>query len=364
MPTHNRPAMLTRTLRAIGRLDIDRPCELLIADNASETPPETPIRLDNDIPVRLIRLETNHGAAARNIAAAEATGEWIVMLDDDSWPLDDGFVQVIDEVDPDVAAIGAEIILPDGQRESGGLPEVFIGCGVAIRRDVYLDAKGYDEDFHYYVEEYDLAAKFLRGGHRIIHDFRFRVHHEKAATGRDMNMIIRRLVRNNGWIAKRYAPASCRKAALREVTQRYRQIAVKEAARRGYYRGLADLYATLRRQPCREMSQSMFDRFTGLAQVRETLRAMPDVGDGRRVAVVDEGKNDWVVHQALRERSVRVMPNERDADVLIIGTLSPGPMMDAFERRLDEGRNVILPWTPRHARAADELLLAAGAREE
>ena len=45
----------------------------------------------------------------------------------------------------------------------------------------------------------------------------FRVLHRKVTANRDMNVILSRLVRNNGWVAQRYAPEVRRKEELREV---------------------------------------------------------------------------------------------------------------------------------------------------
>ena len=94
------------------------------------------------------------------------------MLDDDSAPSSLGHLNAIADAGRLTAAISAEIWLAGEQdssvasaqrtqRESGGLPEVFTGCGVAIRREAFLEARGYDHSFGYYVEEYDLAAKLL-----------------------------------------------------------------------------------------------------------------------------------------------------------------------------------------------------------
>ena len=81
---------------------------------------------------------------------------------------------------------------------------------------------------------------------------------------------------------------------------------------------------------------------------RTELSRRPELGGRRRgrVAIVDEGKHADAVRQALREIGTRFAASTQDADVLVIGTLSPGPMMDAWERRRGESRPVVRPWTP------------------
>jgi len=348
IPTRNRPDRVEHTLRKLASLSVPR-AEVIIIDNASDAPLATPLKLSNALPVRVIRLSTNEGAAARNRGVEAAAGEWIVMLDDDSHPLDTGFVEALRDAPDDVAAIGADIFLPSNdlpKRESGGLPEVFVGCGVAIRREAFVEAGGYDGSFGYYAEEYDLCAKLILNGWRIVHDQRFRVRHKKVTTGRDMNLILQRLVRNNAWVARRYAPFNFREAQLNEVISRYAGISVKEHAARGFALGMEELLRTLDQQPHRPMSIEQFDRFTGLSHVRHTVRECGMIWPGRLVALVDEGKNTWAVRQALVESGAEIV-RETEAEVLVVGTLSPGPMLDAWERRASESRPVMCPWLPK-----------------
>lgn len=351
LPTRDRPAHLERTLAGLGKLDFRAHCavgggEVIVVDNASATPAVAPHTLDNGLAVRVLRRERNEGAAGRNAGAQEAQGAWIVMLDDDSHPLDCGHLDAIADAGADVGAIGADIRLPSGARESGGLPEVFIGCGVALRRDAFLSAAGYDPSFHFYVEEYDLSAKLLLAGLRVVHDTRFRVLHEKTSAGRDMNAILRRLVRNNAWIMQRYAPAHERRARIDETISRYGSIARKEGAVAGYAAGLAELALTLWRQPRTPMAPALFDRFTGLAGAREWLQTEPLLARVRRVAVVDPGKHDWAVRRALVEMGLEVVEEADGAEALVVGTLSPGPMSDAYERRVGLGQPALRPWAP------------------
>ncbi|MEX2218281.1 MAG: glycosyltransferase [Phycisphaerales bacterium] len=377
IPTRDRPDRLAQTLAALGSLRGHPECavEAIVIDNASRTPPQAPPVLANGIPVRTIYRNTNEGAASRNAAvqAADPSSEWVVMLDDDSYPVDTGFIRRLAKAPADVAAVSADIYLPGlARRESGGLPEVFIGCGVAIRRPVFLalgEGGGYDPSFNYYAEEYDLAARMILAGYRIQFDPWFRVEHHKAPGGRDMNTILARLVRNNGWVMQRYAPDDLRRAMIREQRRRYRQIALKEHSVAGFREGLVDLSRTIRAQRRTPMPRHLFERFTGVAHAREALQAAYAQNPFRTVALVDEGKNGWVIRKALAELGVAVLdtppaPSVPDpltvspphrltvsssADALVIGTMSPGPMLDSWERRTllappGRGPRLIAPW--------------------
>lgn len=351
VPTRDRHAELARTLAALGRLGAHdlrapghTPGEVIVVDNASWPAPPVPARLANGMPARLLALGENRGAASRNDAArrSDPRSEWLVMLDDDSAPLDDGHVAALAAQPGDVLAVSADIHLAGrGVRESGGLPEVFIGCGVAVRRAAFLGLGGYDPSFGYYAEEYDLAARMLLAGGRVVFEPRFVVEHRKAERGRDMNEILRRLVRNNGSVVRRYAPGAELGRWMDETVSRYGSIARREGAVAGYERGLTELRATEGAQARTPMDPGLWARFTGESHARAALMAALDASPFDAARVVARGKNDGVVEGVLAGLGVEVRD---DAPVDVIGTLSPGPMIDALERARAGGRRTVAPW--------------------
>lgn len=365
LPTRNRPDVLRATLRAIERLG-PHPggAEVIVVDNASGVPVRLERSLRSGVSVEVVRRPTNEGAAARNLGVlrADPASEWIVMLDDDSAPLDLSFVSALAAMPREVGAVSADIFLGELDddaravlrgREQGGLPEVFIGCGVALRRTAFTALGGYDAAFGYYAEEYDLAARLMLSGMRTVFEPRFRVLHRKVSAGRDMNTILARLVRNNAWVLQRYAPESERRDALRAMRRRYRAIAHKEGAIAGFGEGLRETRETIRAQQRTPMSRGMWRRFIGAEAAREGLSwslALPGV---RHVALVDRGKNADVISMVLRELGIAEVDAAR-AQRLVVGTLSPGPMLDALERWRADPR-VVSPvrlagehWAARH----------------
>ncbi|MFT5423201.1 MAG: N-acetylglucosaminyl-diphospho-decaprenol L-rhamnosyltransferase [Phycisphaerales bacterium] len=357
LPTRDRPAELSQTLAAIAELPntADQRHELIVVDNASAKPVQCPEQLSNGVQVRVIRNETNEGAAGRNVGvrSADADCEWVILLDDDSAPIDDGYLSALREQPEEVAAVTADITLPDGSRERGGLPEVPVGCGVAVRRWAFLAAGGYDHAFGFYAEEYDLAAKLLLADRRVVFDPRFRVLHRKTSAGRDMGLILERLVRNNGWVLGRYCPDDELAERLHENETRYREIANKERATSGFERGLAELRETIEGQGRLPMSRGLWDRFTGLAAARDAIGAAHEAEPFEKARIVEPGKNEWVVRAALRELGVETIEGEGGAEgergsgvVSVIGAMSPGPMLDAAERLGGSEPRVVVPWAP------------------
>lgn len=335
IPTRNRPAQLAQTLSRLAAMPRHH-AQIIVVDNASSIPPSLPMQLANGLGIELVLNSTNEGAAARNRAAhvADPCCEWLVMLDDDSAPLSDNITGVLLDQPPDVLAVAAEVFLEQGGRESGGLPEVFIGCGAAIRRQAFLDAGGYDPAFNYYAEEYDLAAKLLLAGGRVALDRRFRVQHRKAVVGRNTNLILRRLVRNNAWVMQRYAPDAVRAEEINRVRSRYATIAAKEQALPGYLAGEVEWRATSRAQRRSPMNAELFDRFTGLTEARSSLQSVYARHVFGSACLIDVGKNDHVILHALDEMGVSIVENPSEAEVLVVGTMSPGPLLDSWERRV------------------------------
>lgn len=346
--TRNRHAELAETIRRLDELHRQDPTgvEFVVADNASDTPVRQCLP-PTAIPVRVVTLAENIAAAARNHAAAHAAHDWLVMLDDDSAPKDLGHLNVLASTHPDTAVVMADITLPDGSRERGGLPEVLVGCGAAIRKQAYIDAGGYDPAFFFAAEEPDLCARLIAAGWNTEFSPWFRVLHHKTTTNRDLNKMLRLLTRNQGVIIERTTPDHDRNFLRKDHVRRCHWIAAKENALQGFAQGLAELRAirpTLKRQP---LSQHHYERFTGLAHARQTFQHALQRQPFDTACLTHQGKHAWAVRRALTEAGVRIIDDHDAADRLVIATLSPGPMLDALAQlhATGQGHRTIAPWT-------------------
>lgn len=370
IPTHQRPDALQHTLACLEALSL-RPLqdaggvELIIVDNASSPKAAIPRRLANGIPVTPVRLHENRGAAARNDAATLASGQWLVMLDDDSSPIDTAFLSALQHAEHDTAAICADIRLPTqpGQpprRESGGLPEVPVGCGVAYRRAPYLALGGYDPSFGYYAEEYDLVARLIAQGWRITHNHAFRVEHRKVTTNRNFANILTRLVFNNTAVWQRYAPDQHLSTMLERELARLATIADREGVRSAFNKAIKALPDHLATQPRQPLDQANFDRFTGLAATRAALTAainekpfesacltMPPGPPGKHTEYIEQALIEHNI-EPLRAHTASASPPVNHTAPIIPATLAPGPMLSAAEQLRTQypQRHIILPWNP------------------
>lgn len=372
IPTRDRPDRLSATLDRIDAVlrvnGASERCEIAVVDDASREHPisRLPARLPGGTRVHFGRRSRAAGAAARNDGAAMARGPWLLMLDDDSWPEDTAFLSIAHEASPDLGAIGLDIRLASGGREAGGLPEVFVGCGALVRTGAFRVLGGYDPSFHYYVEEYDFCARLIASGWRIAHDVRSQVTHAKVTAGRDMDAILERLVRNNGWVIARYAPDRVRAGARRRMIDRYAAIAEKEGAAIGFARGLAELERTEAEQRRRPLDPAAWDRFTGRAAVRNELGRREIQAGARAWSPIGTGKGiDVIREEAADLRWTETEPGV--AEIHVAGSLSPGPMLDAVESLAETrpGAIGIPAWRPAgYGAVGDDVWAAAHRRAE
>jgi GT2 family glycosyltransferase len=340
IPTQNRHKELVHTIEQLTNIDLDMlggNAELIIVNNGSDIDLRIPAKLQNGIVVEQVDLDKNYGVGARNIGVDRAHGDWVIMLDDDSSILPGSIGEYLSRIGPHVGAVGGEIFLPDGSHEAGGLPEVFVGCGCAIRRKAFLEVGGYDSSFGYYAEEYDLCAKLIRNGYSIHHTQSLRFLHRKTMTGRVMNEILYRLVRNNGWVIERYAPDEYRDSAIQHMIKRYMQIAEHECAMDGYERGLNDYLDTKNDQVRQPLDHNQWDRFVGKAAIQSMVETVASQGH-KQISLVgpSRGKGRGLIASELKSRGVfAVDENHSEHESphpYIIATLSPGPILDCIRK--------------------------------
>jgi GT2 family glycosyltransferase len=372
LPTRNRAAILAANLRRLSDAAARVPggAEIIVADNASAD--GTPQRVRSEFPqVRLVCLDRNRSTAARNVAAEQATGQFLVMLDDDSY-LDAASLRRMSEAfeaEPELACVAARVerARPAGSHEGGGLPGVFIGCGAAVRREVFQELGGYTEDFDYYVEEYEFCLRVWQSGRRVRWYEDIVVLHQRSGENRDFGRIIRLLVRNNLRLWDQYAPPALREAMMLETVERYARIAAKEGAEVGYWQGLTECVHLLNggADPARassngsrgrSLTRGEFDSVYGLEEARGVIRAAYE-GAHRRPAMFGRGKGAEQLLDLIAElglsipvlfdvdcvtqkgevvgetwHGVEVLPAEAMSryapDLIVVGSLSPGACRD------------------------------------
>ena len=118
VPTFNRPAAIVRCATALSALEFPKDrYEVIVADDGSAQPVEPTLSgLRNSLCLRVVRHKNQGPAAARNLGAAHASGDYLVFLDDDCLPSPNWLTALKEEI----AVNGDRIV---GGRTENGLPE-------------------------------------------------------------------------------------------------------------------------------------------------------------------------------------------------------------------------------------------------
>ncbi|MER2532793.1 MAG: mycofactocin biosynthesis glycosyltransferase MftF [Candidatus Competibacter sp.] len=202
VPARGRPAATRRCVQSLLALDYpaDRR-EIIVVDDASTPPLASVLR---DLPVTLLRQERNIGqSAARNLAAAVATGTVLAFTDNDCVAEPDWLRALVPYfADPEIAIVGGRVAAPVvrgavaafeavrspldmGAVAAEVTPAAAVSylptCNLLVRRDAMRDQGGFDATLRV-GEDVDFIWRVLRAGSRaryvpegrIVHDHRVR----------------------------------------------------------------------------------------------------------------------------------------------------------------------------------------------
>jgi rhamnopyranosyl-N-acetylglucosaminyl-diphospho-decaprenol beta-1,3/1,4-galactofuranosyltransferase len=185
--THNAPNALARCVEAIGS-QTQLPTELVVVDNASDPPVDAASLPSVDVPVRVLRSDTNLGPAGgwaialRNFLANECSHAW--LMDDDIVPepecLDRLWSAVSDT--PSSAFAVPVSIQPDGEVGRWGS-----WCGFVIAREIVEQVGLPREELFWWAEDTEYCHwRLPKAGYplRFIEDAV--VHHDAIRQGGDL----------------------------------------------------------------------------------------------------------------------------------------------------------------------------------
>ena len=211
--TRNRPAALRECLTSLA-LIADIAADVVVVDDTSDVSNE---RVLAELPtavagkIRLIRQTRHEGyIVARNTIVREAATEFVLLLNDDAWLLDERSVAeavAVMERDARVGAVAFAMATANGSPwEPRTQPSPvsyacyvasFIGFAHLLRRRVFIDLGGYRESFHYYGEEKDYCRRLLAAGYDVVYVPTARVAHVPDPAGRNMARYLRYVARND-----------------------------------------------------------------------------------------------------------------------------------------------------------------------
>ena len=312
LATHNRARVLLHTLERIAACGLaPREYEVLIVDNCSTD--GTAELVHRRMPgARLIVLERNRGSCAKGLAVPHARGEFVVFLDDDSYPLAGSIRNMVRhfEQDSSLGAAGFVVRLPDGTRECAALPNVFVGCGVGFRRTVLQAVGGLDVSYFMQAEEYDLSFRLIQAGYDVRTFDNLLVMHLKSPAARSGRQKVFYDTRNNLLLAATYLPAPWHREYLRDWRQRYGWLAQLADANRefqdGCVLGLARGYYQRWTRPQLRLRDETTRHIFGIDLI-ESAMARLAAKPCARILLADLGKNIFPYYRAATMSGLQIV---------------------------------------------------------
>ncbi len=212
IPNWNGERFLPTCLKSLER-QIYPDFEVILVDNGSSDG-SVPL-VKRDFPwVKVVELSRNQGfAAACNIGARHASGDILVLLNNDTEAEPEWLAELVKALQehPEAGTAASKILLFDRRNvihSTGdlmgrdGIPrnrgvweedrkqydqwlQVFGGCGAAVayRREMWEELGGFDEELFMYLEDVDLAWRAQLRGWKAVFAPRSRVYHHLSATG-------------------------------------------------------------------------------------------------------------------------------------------------------------------------------------
>jgi len=311
LATFNRRDTVLATIRQLTEQASEvGPAEIIVVDNASTDGSADAIRQDCRN-VNLIALEKNLGSCAKAIGADCARGEYVVFLDDDSYPQVGSIARMIEKfrANDRLGAAGFTVHLPSGRCEAGALPNVFVGCGVGFRTAALRAVGGLDRNLFMAAEEYDLTFRLARSGW-IVKTFNdLHVDHLKTEQARSSSRLIYYDIRNNLIVGARYLPEDIQIPLLQDYTQRYRWIAIAaghlDAYERGRREGWQRRPAERRAYARWRLTRPAFESFFCFTQIEQRMQALADQRINR-IILADLGKNIYPFVLAARRSDLTI----------------------------------------------------------
>ncbi len=212
IPVWNKIELTRQCVAALAAATTDVTFEVIVVDNGSvDGTKEFLAELKGN--VQIIRNEQNLGfAKGCNQGARAARGKYLVFLNNDTIPQSHWLNPLVDEVEkhPEVGVVGSKLLFADGSVQHAGvvfmrsyrsayhiyrtaantLPAVnqrreFLAVTAAcmlIRREVFEEARGFDERFINGFEDVDLCLKVREKGHHVIYQPRSVLYHLESQT--------------------------------------------------------------------------------------------------------------------------------------------------------------------------------------
>ena len=188
----NRKVELKNTLNKIYEQDYED-IEVIVVDNASTD--GSPEMIKNDFPeVQLIQLDKNIGIAGWNEGFKIAKGEYILVLDDDSYPEKDTIVLAVQCINnnPKIGVLCLPVFnklfnIYETDHINKNFPLTFIGCGALISKHLIDEIGLFNEILFLYEHEIEFSMRVYEAGYEISYCKEALIVHENTVKNRKIS---------------------------------------------------------------------------------------------------------------------------------------------------------------------------------
>lgn len=221
---YNDCAMTLNVLSCLGKERQEVALEIIVVENTDNPAQRLPEPMDGVFVLR--NVENNGFGHACNLGAAAAKGEWLLFLNNDT-VLEPGALKLVLEFakqQPQCGAVGICTLLPDGSLDHGckrGFPtpmaslfyfthmdrlfpknraigayrQTFVpidavapvdavsGAFLLLRKSLFLEIGGFDEQFFMYGEDLDLCYRIAEAGYQSYYFGKAGMTHFKGQSG-------------------------------------------------------------------------------------------------------------------------------------------------------------------------------------
>jgi len=226
--TRNTRALTCAALGSVLESQDDCRKEVVVVDNGSTD--DTATAVAQEFPgVKYVRSGTNLGfAKANNLGANQSSGEFVLLLNSDARLKPDALGECVSWMHqhPDCGVAGIQLLNPDGSRQNSiaNFPtlatellnksllrrlfprrfpgkehsftepievESVIGAFMLIRRKLWVELKGFDERYFFFLEETDFCRRAWKQGWKVYHLPQARAWHGQGQSGRQTPVPVR-----------------------------------------------------------------------------------------------------------------------------------------------------------------------------
>lgn len=171
----NRKDELRNTLTKVYEQDYKN-IEVIVVDNASSDGSAEMVKVEFPS-VQLIQMGKNIGIAGWNEGFKVAKGAYVLVLDDDSYPMASTIETGIQKLlsNQNVGIIACRVIsnidyafigLDEGLSEK--FENSFVGCGAIVRKIIFDNIGGFEEDLFIYFHEVEYSMRTVNSGWEIL----------------------------------------------------------------------------------------------------------------------------------------------------------------------------------------------------